>query len=75
MIPEIDFLTVKIDNKAVGQLAINEKQRCVFEYAAEWIKNGYSISPFHLPLRTGVFEADYDPFEGLFGVFNDSLLI
>jgi len=57
----------------VGQLAINDQQRCVFEYSSQWIQNGFSISPFHLPLRPGVFEAKYEPFDGLFGVFNDSL--
>lgn len=73
MIPDVDYITVTLDDKVVGQLAISNQRRCVFEYAREWIQNRFSVSPFHLPLRPGVFEAKDDPFDGLFGVFNDSL--
>lgn len=62
-----------MDDEAVGQMAISNQRRCVFEYTPEWIRNGFSISPFQLPLQSGVFEAKDDPFDGLFGVFNDSL--
>lgn len=45
-----------------------------FEYEAEWMESGFSISPFSLPLRKEVFfPKSYEPFEGLFGVFADSL--
>ena len=38
------------------------------------IRNGFSISPFSLPLQKGVFmPKSFEPFEGLFGVFSDSL--
>ena len=37
------------------------------------MNNGFSISPFSLPLIKKVFIPKYDPFGGLFGVFNDSL--
>lgn len=73
MIPEISFLTVYIENRVVGRLAMNSKRLCVFEYDAKWLKDGFSISPFHLPLESRVFTAPRDPFDGLFGVFNDSL--
>lgn len=33
----------------------------------------YEISPFRLPLKSGVTVFDIRPFEGLAGVFNDSL--
>jgi serine/threonine-protein kinase HipA len=46
---------------------------CVFEYDKKFLESGFSISPFHLPLKAGVFTAKREPFEGLFGVFNDSL--
>lgn len=35
--------------------------------------SGFSISPFELPLRSGVFVARPRPFDGGFGVFDDSL--
>jgi serine/threonine-protein kinase HipA len=38
-----------------------------------WLRDGFSISPFHLPLEKKVFIAKREPFEGCFGVFNDSL--
>lgn len=37
------------------------------------IASGVEISPIRLPLRSGVFTADTTIFDGLFGVFNDSL--
>lgn len=73
MIPDIDALTVLMDGKRVGKLAISNDHRFVFEYDPQWIKEGFSISPIHLPLESGLFTAKPNPFEGLFGVFNDSL--
>ena len=46
---------------------------CAFEYSAEWLKSGFSISPFELPLRSSVFIAKPQPFDGGFGVFDDCL--
>ncbi|MDP1880279.1 MAG: type II toxin-antitoxin system HipA family toxin, partial [Parachlamydiaceae bacterium] len=37
------------------------------------IKKGLELSPFKLPLKTGVIASNDRTFEGLFGVFNDSL--
>ena len=44
-----------------------------FEYDADWIQSGFSISPFYLPLKPGLIMAKRDPFAGNFGVFDDSL--
>ncbi|HEY4086374.1 MAG TPA: type II toxin-antitoxin system HipA family toxin, partial [Bryobacteraceae bacterium] len=55
-----------------GRLAIRER-RILFEYDPRFVASGSDISPFELPLRTGVREARRDPFDGLFGVFADSL--
>ena len=44
-----------------------------FEYDEDFVQNGVEISPFKLPLRNGVVELPSDPFEGLAGVFSDSL--
>lgn len=73
MIPEISHLTVYIEKRPVGRLAMYRDRLCVFEYDPKWLRGGFSISPFHLPLEAGVFTASRDPFDGLFGVFNDSL--
>lgn len=73
MIPEITHLTVYIDQYPVGRLAMSRDRLCLFEYESEWLEHGYSISSFHLPLEPGLFKAPRDPFDGLFGVFDDSL--
>lgn len=57
----------------VGRLALTKEHLCAFEYSSEWISSGFSISPFELPLRSGVFIAKPRPFEGGFGVFDDCL--
>ena len=64
---------VKIENKEVGKLAMNQDGLCAFEYSREYLNSGISISPFELPLRSGVFIARPQPFFGGFGVFDDSL--
>ena len=50
-----------------------DKQRIFFEYAPEFLKSGIELSPFKLPLKVGVFEEKAHVFDGLFGLFNDSL--
>jgi len=57
----------------VGRLALTKEGLCAFEYSAGWLNSGFSISPFELPLRSGVFIAKPRPFEGGFGVFDDCL--
>lgn len=54
-------------------LLYEEKQRIFFEYAADFLKSKIELSPFKLPLKHGVFENDKCSFDGLFGLFNDSL--
>ena len=50
-----------------------DKQRIFFEYAPGFLKSGIELSPFKLPLKAGVFEEKAHVFDGLFGLFNDSL--
>lgn len=69
----IKQIEVVCDGSLVGRLALTKEGLCAFEYSAEWLKAGFSISPFELPLRSGVFLARPQPFEGGFGVFDDSL--
>lgn len=67
-------LHVVLDGREVGRLALTPDGLAAFEYSGYWLQNGFSISPFSLPLRSGVFlPKKYDPFDGMFGVFADSL--
>lgn len=67
-------LKVSIGEKTVGTLAVMANHLVAFEYDKDWIATGFSISPLSLPLQKGVFiPKGIDPFEGLFGVFSDSL--
>lgn len=56
----------------MGRLLLKNRQ-IFFEYDATVIKTGLELSPFKLPLKAGVIESNDRTFEGLFGVFNDSL--
>ena len=67
------YLKVFYNNILVGTLAKTPERVVAFEYDSDWLNNGFSISPFSLPLIKKVFIPKYDPFGGLFGVFNDSL--
>lgn len=70
---KVTTVEVLIGNRAVGRLALTQEQLCVFEYDSEWLKDGYSISPLELPLNLDVKIARPAPFDGGFGVFDDSL--
>ena len=70
---KIKQLNVFYHESKVGTLALYKDRLAAFEYDNDWIKNGFSISPFSLPLEKRVFIPNIDPFEGLFGVFADSL--
>ncbi len=59
--------------RKVGTLALYKEHLAAFEYEKEWIEDGFSISPFLLPLEKRIFIPKMDPFCGLFGVFADSL--
>lgn len=68
------YLYVYAGDTKVGTLAMADRYRVAFEYSDEWIANGFSISPFSLPLEKKLYIPDVDnPFDGLFGVFWDSL--
>jgi len=67
------LLNVFYHDRKVGRLAETKEKLLAFEYDPEWLRRGFSISPFKLPLEKRVFVALRDPFDGNFGVFNDSL--
>lgn len=67
-------LNVFAGERRVGTLAVTAKHLVAFEYDDEWLRTGFSINPFSLPLEKKVFVPKaYEPFEGLYGVFSDSL--
>ena len=66
-------LQVLFGDKVVGTLGMTKGYQVAFEYTDEWIETGFSISPFSLPLQKEVFLPTKDYFDGLFGVFADSL--
>jgi serine/threonine-protein kinase HipA len=60
------------DKRLMGRLFLKNRQ-LFFEYDAAFIQLGMELSPFTLPLKSGVIASSDRLFEGLFGVFNDSL--
>lgn len=56
----------------VGRLALRD-HIVYFEYLPLFIPKGLEISPIRLPLKPGVVSFESAPFEGLPGVFSDSL--
>ena len=70
---KIKSLQVFYNDKKVGTLALTKNNIVAFEYDNEWLNNGFSISPYSLPLKKQVFIPKIDPFDGLYGVFSDSL--
>jgi len=68
-----NIVSVYWNSNLAGRLTLLPNRLAAFEYDIDFIKTGISISPFYLPLKQGVFTARQEPFNGLFGVFNDSL--
>ncbi|MDD2325336.1 MAG: type II toxin-antitoxin system HipA family toxin [Alphaproteobacteria bacterium] len=70
-----ELLTVYLDageRRKVGRLALKDR-RILFEYDPAFVDSGIEISPIKLPLKSGVFVCPDMIFDGLYGVFNDSL--
>lgn len=73
MINSIDvFLSLYEKEFLVGKLAY--KDRVVyFEYDEQFLRSGIELSPYKLPLKRGLFSCHDNVFDGLFGLFGDSL--
>lgn len=56
----------------VGRLALRDRI-IYFGYDASFIETNIALSPYRLPLQSGVQRFDNQLFEGLPGLFNDSL--
>lgn len=68
-----NILQVFYGDRQVGTLVLNADHKVAFEYTDTWLEEGFSISPFYLPLKRQVFVPVKNYFDGLFGVFSDSL--
>ncbi|MCL2529937.1 MAG: type II toxin-antitoxin system HipA family toxin [Coriobacteriia bacterium] len=66
-------LGVYNNNEIVGILALTRDGRAAFEYSDSWLVDGFALNPLSLPLQKQVFLPKDDPFEGVFGIFNESL--
>ena len=73
MMNHLQSVSVTYHGRKVGTLFAAGRQNCQFEYDKDWLADGFSISPLKLPLKSGIITADYQPFNGNFGVFEDSL--
>lgn len=74
----IDRLAVQLDHAGtflrLGTLAWKQSERrAYFEYDRETWPAAPDLSPFHLPREPGLHAAALAPFEGLHGLFADSL--
>ena len=63
----IEDLTIK-----VGEIA-QLKKEYFFKFDEEFLNQNFEISPFKMKKSKELLQADFLPFEGIFGVFNDSL--
>jgi serine/threonine-protein kinase HipA len=73
--PAANLLTVYLEQaerRKVGRLALYKRQ-ILFEYDPDFLNHGIQISPFHLPLQPNILTCADRVFDGLHGVFNDSL--
>jgi len=70
---KVRYLYVTYNDRKVGTLALYNSTYVAFAYDKDWLIDGFSISPFSLPLEEKVFIPEMNPFNGLYGVFADSL--
>ena len=71
----INRLNIYLNNsqkQKVGTLA-QKNNKIYFEYDKDFLKTKLEISPYKLPLKSGLFRCDDNTFDGLWGVFADSL--
>jgi len=68
----VQVVYVTMGTNKVGRLALIDR-RIYFEYDPSFLEIGIQLSPVKLPLKSGARVCDDNIFEGLFGIFNDSL--
>lgn len=67
------YLNLSEEKQIIGELFESASEGIVFEYNGDFLKKEINLSPFKLDFRTGLQFAEYEPFNGLFGLFADSL--
>ena len=74
MIKQINKIEVFHNEDFVGILQMTpDGKGCAFEYAQEWIRNGFSLSPLELPLKDGLIFSETETFYNNFAIFEDSM--
>lgn len=71
-IPAVTALNVSLAEMPIGKLALHDR-RVWFQYDTAFLSKRLELSPFKLPLRSEVITCEDRVFDGLFGLFNDSL--
>ena len=76
--PRVEKLKVHLEqhgqNVELGTLAWSvEQRRSYFEYSRDFLNAPLPVSPFNLEASAGLKAAPQQPFDGLHGLFNDSL--
>lgn len=68
------FISLHIEGQKfdVGELVLSE-QNIYFRYNSDFLQTGLNLSPIKLPFNGEIIATDKEPFNGIFGVFNDSL--
>ncbi len=66
------YLDLNSNKVSVGKL-VYKNRNIYFEYDKDFLKGSLEISPYKLPLKKGVFVCEDKMFDGLWGVFADSL--
>ena len=66
-------LQVHMGDRLVGTIAETQQNEIFFGYSPEWLLGGFSISPYFLPFTPELKREKDLKFEGVFGVFDDSI--
>ena len=68
------FVSLNIEGikHEVGELVLSEG-KIYFRYNSDFIRTGLNLSPIKLPFNGEIHTTNKEPFDGLFGVFSDSL--
>ena len=66
------YLNTCSKERLVGIIAYR-KQNIYFEYDQYFLNSNIQLSPYKLPLKSGIHSCEDNVFDGLFGVFADSM--
>ena len=69
---EVQFTLSPTVSWPIGML-VTQGQQLFFEYHSSWLRRNLELSPFILPVKTGLVEHQQRNFGPLFGLFDDSL--